>query len=61
VADGGVANVAVTARRGPARPLLEPRGLVTQPPVVIDKTNLAACDVPVEQRSCPAWDQVPQH
>jgi ribose transport system substrate-binding protein len=33
---------------------------VTQTPTVIDKSNLSAYDVPVEQRSCPTWDQVPQ-
>jgi ribose transport system substrate-binding protein len=34
--------------------------LVTQAPVVVDKSNLGPYDLTVEQRSCPAWDQVPQ-
>jgi ribose transport system substrate-binding protein len=31
---------------------------VSQATVVIDKSNLASYQVPVEQRSCPAWDSV---
>jgi ribose transport system substrate-binding protein len=31
---------------------------VSQATVVIDKSNLAAYQVPVEQRSCPTWDSV---
>jgi ribose transport system substrate-binding protein len=31
---------------------------VTQAPTVIDKANLSAYDLPVDQRNCPAWDQV---
>jgi ribose transport system substrate-binding protein len=31
---------------------------VMLPAVVIDKTNYAAWLVPVEQRSCPEWDEV---
>src|ERR1700677_2235965 len=34
---------------------------VIQPSVVVEKSNLAAYDIPVDQRSCPAWDQVPQN
>ena len=34
---------------------------VTQPSVVVEKTNLGPYDVPVDQRSCPTWDQVPQN
>jgi ribose transport system substrate-binding protein len=34
---------------------------VTLQSVVVEKSNLAAYDVPVDQRSCPAWDQVPQN
>jgi ribose transport system substrate-binding protein len=34
---------------------------VIQPSVVVEKSNLAAYDVPVDQRTCPAWDQVPQN
>jgi ribose transport system substrate-binding protein len=35
--------------------------LVTLTPVVVDKSNYQPYDVPVEQRNCPSWDQVPQH
>jgi ribose transport system substrate-binding protein len=31
---------------------------VMLPSVVIDKTNFSAYDIPVEQRTCPAWEQV---
>ena len=34
---------------------------VTQPSVVVTTANLSAYDVPVDQRQCPAWDQVPQN
>ena len=34
---------------------------VTQPSVVVTTANLAAYDVPVEQRQRPAWDKVPQN
>ncbi len=34
---------------------------VTQPSVVVEKANLGPYDVPVDQRQCPAWDQVPQN
>jgi ribose transport system substrate-binding protein len=34
--------------------------VVTQAPVVVDKSNLGPYDMPVEQRSCPNWDQIPQ-
>lgn len=34
---------------------------VTLQPVVVDRTNYQPYDVPVEQRSCPSWNQVPQH
>jgi len=34
---------------------------VTQPSVVVEKSNLGPYDVPVDQRSCPTWDQVPQN
>lgn len=35
--------------------------MVTLTPVVVDKSNYQPYDVPVEQRACPSWDQVPQH
>jgi ribose transport system substrate-binding protein len=34
---------------------------VTLSSVVVEKSNLAAYDVPVDERSCPTWDQVPQN
>jgi ribose transport system substrate-binding protein len=34
--------------------------IVTQAPVVVDKSNLGPYDLPLDQRSCPTWDQVPQ-
>jgi ribose transport system substrate-binding protein len=34
---------------------------VTQPSVVVTKANLGPYDVPVDQRTCPSWDQVPQN
>jgi ABC-type glutathione transport system ATPase component len=34
---------------------------VTQPSVVVTKVNLGPYDVPVDQRTCPSWDQVPQN
>jgi ribose transport system substrate-binding protein len=34
---------------------------VTQPSVVVTKDNLGPYDVPVDQRKCPTWDQVPQN
>lgn len=33
---------------------------VVLPAVVVDRSNLAAYDVPVQQRSCPAWSSVPK-
>jgi len=33
---------------------------VTQPTVVITKDNLAPYDVPLDQRQCPSWDEVPK-
>ncbi|MFZ2106034.1 MAG: sugar ABC transporter substrate-binding protein [Roseiarcus sp.] len=34
---------------------------VTQPSVVVTKANLGPYDTPVDQRKCPAWDQIPQN
>ena len=34
---------------------------VTQPSAVVTTANLSAYDVPVDQRQCPSWDQVPQN
>ena len=36
------------------------RALVTSKPVVIDAGNLASYSMPPQQRSCPAWNEVPQ-
>ncbi len=36
------------------------RGDVVLKPVVIDKSNYQPFDTPVEKRSCPNWDDVPQ-
>lgn len=33
---------------------------VTQPSMVVQMANIAAYDTPVEQRSCPKWEDVPQ-
>ena len=35
--------------------------MVTQPSAVVTTANLSAYDVPVDQRQCPSWDQVPQN
>ena len=34
---------------------------VTQPSVVVTRANIGPYDVPVDQRKCPAWDQIPQN
>lgn len=34
---------------------------VTQPSVVVTKANLGPYDTPIDQRKCPAWDQIPQN
>lgn len=34
---------------------------VTQPSVVVEKANIGPYDVPVDQRHCPAWDEIPKN